>query len=402
MSRTADYTIQGFLYQFNKTLLEILKSPDDAIIKIEGIVEDIEVHTTSSIEAIQCKYHETQDKFSLSTIYKPLLQMMQHFHLNNDKQIKYKLFCHFPLDPNIQIDITKTDLEITLKTKNKLFEKYVEELNGKVDLDSFLKQFSIEIGSSLEDLTKEIHLLLEQLGIPADDIEILAYPNAIQHIAELSIKHASEERQTTRHKTVKLLNDIKKTAISKWTLALKSKSQLLRERRNQLKQNLDKNSRLRYLIVAPDEIDNFEDDFILFIQDYQEKYHFKPAHNQTPILCLLSTPDETKEIQLRLEMKGITCHDGIIAGIKFDESRFFKDPIIKKPKGAEMQREFDLRIICWDNATQILNNRKADDIFVIASSIPKELDTRDVNVEVLSTRSLQEIKYMMGISHVFE
>ncbi|MCR7704997.1 hypothetical protein NS939_28315, partial [Pseudomonas aeruginosa] len=277
MSRTADYTIQGFLYQFNKTLLEILKSPDDATIKIEGIVEDIEVHTTSSIEAIQCKYHETQDKFSLSTIYKPLLQMMQHFHLNNDKQIKYKLFCHFPLDQNIQIDITKTDLETTLKTKNKLFEKYVEELNGKVDLDSFLKQFSIEIGSSLEDLTKEIHLVLEQLGIPADDIEILAYPNAIQHIAELSIKHDSEERKTTRQKTVKLLKDIKRTAISKWTLALKSKSKLLKERRNQLKQNLDKNSRLRYLIVNPDEVDNFENEFVLFIQDYQEKYHFKPA-----------------------------------------------------------------------------------------------------------------------------
>ncbi|MBD3735866.1 MAG: hypothetical protein IE938_05370 [Pseudomonas balearica] len=101
-------------------------------------------------------------------------------------------------------------------------------------------------------------------------------------------------------------------------------------------------------------------------------------------------------------MKGIKCHDEIIAGIKFDESRFFKDPIIKRPKGAEMQREFDLRIICGDNAIQTLNNKKADDIFVIANSIPDGLDTRDVNIEILSTRSLQEIKYMMGISHAFE
>ncbi|MGA2525126.1 MAG: hypothetical protein ABSF79_00705 [Smithellaceae bacterium] len=29
MSRAADYTIKGFLYQFNKTLLEILNSQDD-------------------------------------------------------------------------------------------------------------------------------------------------------------------------------------------------------------------------------------------------------------------------------------------------------------------------------------------------------------------------------------
>ena len=30
MDRTADYTIQRFQYQFNKTLLEVLKSADDA------------------------------------------------------------------------------------------------------------------------------------------------------------------------------------------------------------------------------------------------------------------------------------------------------------------------------------------------------------------------------------
>lgn len=120
MSRSADYTIQGFLYQFNKTLIEILKAPDDAEIHIEGIIEDIEIQTPTTLEAIQCKYHETQEKFTLSTVYKPLLQMMQHFHLNNNQIIKYKLFCHFPLDPEqADIQITKVDLETTLKTQNK-------------------------------------------------------------------------------------------------------------------------------------------------------------------------------------------------------------------------------------------------------------------------------------------
>lgn len=43
MSRAADYTIQGFLYQFNKTALVILGAQDDDAITLEGIVEDIEV-----------------------------------------------------------------------------------------------------------------------------------------------------------------------------------------------------------------------------------------------------------------------------------------------------------------------------------------------------------------------
>ena len=80
MDRTADYSIQGFLYQFNKTLLEVLKSADDAEITVEGIIEDIEIAAEAGLTAIQCKYHETKEDFTASTLFKPLLQMMLHFH----------------------------------------------------------------------------------------------------------------------------------------------------------------------------------------------------------------------------------------------------------------------------------------------------------------------------------
>lgn len=403
MSRAADYTIQGFLYQFNKTLVEILKAPDDAVIHIEGIVEDIEIQTSTGLEAIQCKYHETQEKFALSILYKPLLQMMHHFHLNNDQTIKYKLFCHFPMDTEQpEITITKSDIETTLKTKNLTLQKYTIALNGFVNVDKFLNQFSIEIGDSLDNMTKEIYSLLGTNGIPSDDIDILAYPNAIQHIADLSIKHNPDQRMTTKKETIQLLRAIKKTAISRWTLSLKSRKEILKERRSQLKSNLDKNVRLRYLIIDPEQIDSFEENFVIFIQDFQEKYHFKQSHTCTPMLCLMTQKEQAKQIQLRLELKGVICNDGVIAGIQFDESRFFKEPIVKKPRGSEAQREFDIRIICWADAIPTINNKKADDIFIVAASIPDELDTRDINIELLSTRSLTEIKYVMGISNVFE
>ena len=74
MPRTADYTIQGFLYQFNKTVLEVLKAQEDEVITVEGIIEDIEISSPSKLSAIQCKYHESAKAFSNSIIYKPLLQ----------------------------------------------------------------------------------------------------------------------------------------------------------------------------------------------------------------------------------------------------------------------------------------------------------------------------------------
>lgn len=76
MSRTADYTIQGFIYQFNKSLSELLANEQEAEITIEGIIEDVEVEVDDNIEAIQCKYHEAEDSFTLSNVYKSILQVL--------------------------------------------------------------------------------------------------------------------------------------------------------------------------------------------------------------------------------------------------------------------------------------------------------------------------------------
>ncbi len=95
MPRTADYTIQGFLYQFNKTAVEILKAQDDDTITVEGIVEDIEIASPTSLTAIQCKYHEASTSYVPSAVYKPLLQMLKHFSDHSAEPIRYVLFAHF-------------------------------------------------------------------------------------------------------------------------------------------------------------------------------------------------------------------------------------------------------------------------------------------------------------------
>ena len=57
-SRNANETILGYFYQFDKTIIEILKQTDDNnIITVEGI-EDIDVEKINEVEIIQCKYHE--------------------------------------------------------------------------------------------------------------------------------------------------------------------------------------------------------------------------------------------------------------------------------------------------------------------------------------------------------
>ena len=56
--RQANSTIKGYSYQFNKSILEILKAGEADEIVLEGVIEDIDIQSPTSITTIQCKYHE--------------------------------------------------------------------------------------------------------------------------------------------------------------------------------------------------------------------------------------------------------------------------------------------------------------------------------------------------------
>lgn len=401
MPRTADYTIQGFLYQFNKTALEILKAQDDDTITVEGIVEDIEIESPASLTAIQCKYHEASASFTPSAIYKPLLQMLKHFSDYPTANIRYVLFAYFPDVSTPFPTVGKDAFQAALASKDKDLQKYITSLSSDVDLDGFDTKFTMEFGSSYDDLVTQVGQELEVNGILAGDIETLAYPNTIHIIATLSVKHDAAERQITKKQFLSQLKSIRTTAISRWTLALKTRKKLLEARRKQLKIHLGKNTRLRYFVVDPHNIEDYETEIVIFLSDYIDKYHFKPAHISTPILCLCAERDKVQDIQHRLYAKGIVATDGYV-GAQFEESFFFREPMASKSTGGKIQREFAIRILSWNDHGGVLNSRKCDDLFIIGEPNCEYLDTVDVNVERLAGATMKEIKYVMGVSNVYE
>jgi hypothetical protein len=403
MSRTADYTIQGFLYQFNKTALEILNAQNDDTIAVEGIVEDIEVTSSASLKAIQCKYHEASTSFTPSAIYKPLLQMMKHFTDNQSSDISYVLFAHFPGADTAQPCVGKNTMQDALNSNDKELQKYITSIPSSIDLDLFKAKFIMEFGQSYDEIVTLVGQQLELNGILPEEDETLVYPNAIHMIATLSIRHDPVERQVTKKKFISDLMSIRTTAISRWTLALKTRKNILEERRKQLKFNLDKNSRRRYFVINPVNIVDYEAEIVLFISDYIDKYHFKTAHISTPILCLCVNGAEVQDIQRRLYTKHIVATDGHVGGV-FQESYFFREPFSSNNKGVngKVQREFSLRILNWNDHGTILNNRKCDDLYIIGELDCDSLAAVDVNVERLEGATIKEIKYVMGLSNVYE
>lgn len=403
MPRTATYTIQGFLYQFNKSLLELLRADYTQEITLEGPIEDIDISdATGHIQAIQCKYHEAQDQFTTSKIYKPILQMLLNYCESANNNISYRLFLFFPNEEVCKRQIELTEIESALSSTDADLRILINEIKNKqFDLNEFQRICTIEFGPSLSELEKNILSEFSKTSLPKDSIETLYYPNAINEIAHFSIKHSSEERTLIKTEFLKRLQDIRKIAISKWTLALKSRDKILKTKRSQLKGNLAKNSRERCFVIDNECVEDFYDHIVGFIKDYIDKYHSKSVHDHTPIFYLKCSEDHFQEILRRLYKKGVGFNDGKIAG-EFEPDHFFRQPVEKFVR-PHMQRDFSIRIANFDPQNDHLFKKNFDDVFIISKQIDGAVfQNTDTEVEYLSVSCFTHLRYVLGLTDAIE
>ena len=136
MARTAEYSIRGYLYQFLRYLRDILEASDNASITIEGAIEDIDISTDTATIAVQCKYHEQAEKYTLGKIYKPVLLMLEHFSNSTLQQpeVWYRLFCYFP-DMTGSKKLTRSELDTVLSTMSTDLKRIVSRIKVDSDLD---------------------------------------------------------------------------------------------------------------------------------------------------------------------------------------------------------------------------------------------------------------------------
>ncbi|WP_415713010.1 hypothetical protein [Maridesulfovibrio sp.] len=435
MSREADYTIKGFLYQFNKTLEEILSSESGEEITVEGIIEDIDVVSDAETCAIQCKYHETK-QYKLSDVYKPILQMMVHFAAHRDKKIKYILYAHFADRASINIALNADDFNKIISTNDiSYLTKYVSKLLPP-DEGSEIEQILLKKRRTTEDKNKikkyyldadldKLSSLVEEFnnsetfefiagpkfdaliaavkskmckvcGFSEDDVEDLFYPNAIQSIADISINHDCNQRVVEKEGFIDVLSKAKRTAITRWTKELSSYTSLLSKRRGQLKKSLGQNDRLRYLIFKPDDFENFDSEIVNFISDYVKIYNSKiKLHLQTPLIAFDSHDgvSDFNKIVVRMYKKGITCE----TGVKGDE--FFPELFLEEPMRTDNWVAFKLRLcVLNDETIRAINSKKCEDLYLIGKVDQTALDLQDVNVERLEVTNFQELRYLLHMN----
>lgn len=401
MSRVGGFAIQGFLYQFHKTLLEILRADDEGEITVEGIVEDIEIfRADGSLEALQCKYHQSREKYVPSVIFRPLLQMMVHFSSTKLRNISYRLFVHIPSEPASCRNIESREIDSALNSKSNqdLIGKITE---AKFDKSEFQKVCKLEFGKSLAGIEDEVVNEFKSTSLSNDSIQLLFYPNSINEIAKVSIRPDPLSRKVKKKEFLKTLEGIQKTQISKWTLGLRSRDKILQHRRKQLKNNLSKNSRNRCFIISEYTIEEFDDKIVLFIQDYINEYHFKANHEKPPSFYLECASNLFLEIRERLHNKGIKFTTGLEVIGKFDNDHFYREPLTRQIDSYHVESEFQIRLACHDDKHSALMYKGFDDLYFVSESSIDIWD-QDVEIERLPFTDFNHLKYILGLADVIE
>lgn len=227
--RQADSAIRGYLYQFNKSIYEILQLADGAEITLEGVIEDIDIQSLSSTTTIQCKYHEDK-KFKISDVAAPILEMFSHYCECNalGKSVSYILYAYYVDNPNsIDIDSilgflsTTKDKDIQTKyfhriytipdegvlnlalksqkskdEKQTLFDYYTnnrEKLVLKVPIRNFWNKFTY-IPAEQFDVLQQAVIKEFSTIVDEDTAKNLYYPNAFSYVAHLSAKENVADR----------------------------------------------------------------------------------------------------------------------------------------------------------------------------------------------------------------
>jgi hypothetical protein len=257
--RSAVDTIKGYFYQFDLSILSLLKLSDDmGSIEIECI-EDIDVKTASESTAVQCKYY-SKTEYNHSVIKESVMYMLSHFKKvknDNKSKIKYLIYGHYSsgqdkLCSNIDINYLKE--HFLTYSKNKIKHHHHIDLSlGDNDLQEFLELLTINIRASrFEDQFEEIiNQLMITFKCSQFSAENFYYNNALREIKELSISSSNTDRAITKKSFLSRINK-EMVLFNEWFLKLKGKNKHLSNIRKEYFSELNVSPFERFFLIEYD------------------------------------------------------------------------------------------------------------------------------------------------------
>ena len=426
--RQANSTIKGYLYQFNKSIMEILCASDEDNITLEGAIEDIDIIGTDCNNTIQCKYHE-HGKYSISDVAIPILEMLCNYIENATfgKKTKYILYAYYSQNvevidkedfvryifstnsQDVQISyfhrIFKIDddniLSIANKSKKKAEEKskliaYYKDkrktLNLCVDLNSFWDNFIYIKAEQYDKLKENIIKKLAELSDNETALH-LYYPNAISLVAYKSTNQSINDRTISRTEFINSLKEQKSSLLNKWMLLATDRNKMLKLKKNHLKDLFALNSEIRAFLFSENFINDNSEDLLVFIQDYISKYYKKKTLQKPPLFIFSNSSNVMQNIILGLRKYQRTVNCGLVG------NAFIVDSFINN---TDCSPDFVCKITEVKNIDAfVLEKCLVNQLFIIGC-INYDLKSDSYQTEKLEIQTVNELKYLVNINKYLE
>lgn len=437
-TRSAEDTISGYYYQFDKSILEVLSlvNDDDSIV-VEGI-EDIDVENADEKTAIQCKYH-AKTEYNHSKIAKPIRLLLNHYQLvknGEEEEIKYFFYAHFKegqekLGEHLPLTIDFLKESLLTYTEKKIEHKHHEELGlTDDDLTTFLEKLDIEIcAKNLQDQRKEVFELLRQSFDNCSYIEAenYFYNNALKVIFDRAIQSDEADRTITKGQFLAEINK-KAFLFNKWYAHLKGKKRYLEHIKRKLKSsNALSVSKYKYLFIGneflkePDEETTFESLIQNIIEEYFQFGKAFSSKSKVWTIVLDCSKEEFAGYKEQLRQKGIRYYSNDPDLGSFDVTRFNEDPVTNTSSDDRIDKaSFQIKLILFEDFKEhqksisnidvaiYFSNTNHEEFFALASDEDVPIKRKGFQLFVIETLEptdklpSRKLKSLSDVNSIFD
>lgn len=385
--RSATATIKGYHYQFDKTILEILSLDDAGYVTVEGL-EDVDVSTTVSTTAIQCKYYAAQ-KYSPAGVRDAVIAMLDDFverEATSGPYIDYFLYGYFKEVSKMpkSLDLNYLQDMLRWKTTKPPAERDYQVENGSSDeqLRRFLTHFRMASADSFEDQQESVMRAIQrEYGCHREEAELHFYSNALNRVVTLASEPDVARRVVSKAQFISDTNKAR-TLFNVWFLQWRGKEAYLAAVKKELKTcNALYGLKDKWLFLDPASVSlgSTEYDLVSFIGDLVETYYKLGSTHYQHRPWTVVTPQSVAELSALkkgLIRRGIPFSDGM-ESIEFSPDFFKQAPVveIKGPRQRIARASHQIRVLSGETLRSqrgVLNETPEVVLFFSRNTDPEE------------------------------
>lgn len=426
--RQANSTIKGYLYQFNKSIFEILSADDKTSITLEGVIEDIDIQLPNATSTIQCKYHEDA-KFSIYSVAAPILEMVCHYNecVALGKSTQYVLYAHYnenieeidraTFENHISTTVSKdlqlsyfhklytiadtSILELANKTKKSKEDKekilnYYSSNRSSLKLcfewSKFWNCFKYVPAEDFDELKEKVIVKLSEQS-DRETAENLYYPNAFSLVANLSAKPEISKRTIDKKTFLEELKSKKSVLITKWMLLGFEKKKILLSKKQHLSNSFSINTAIRAFVFSEQFHSVNGDKINPFIQEYIAKYYKKKTLQRPPLFIFENGSDIIQKVILGLHKYQKSVNSGFVG------NAFMPDSFINN---TDCSAEFVCKVALLQNiSVEILELCNVDQLYIIGN-VKTDLSSSNYYSEQIEIEGINELRYLVNLNRNLE